>query len=255
MDTRAGRQWRNLQDTATAASLLYESPTEWANVRRGVDFYREGVLLWLEVDTTIRQLTGGAKSLDDFTHVFHGGVSPPGVMTYTFDDVVSGLNAVAPYDWRAFLRERLDAYTTHAPLHGIENAGWDLVYNEVPNKEDAQLEEDRKFTDVRYSLGFTVGEDGTIGDVFGGSLAEKAGIGPSMKLVAVNGRAWNGKLLKQALTEANSGGPIELLIQNDDFYKTFRLDYHGGPRYPHLQQKGQGTDLLEAICKPHAVGR
>ncbi len=254
MDTRAGRQWRNLQDTATAASLLYESPTEWANVRRGVDFYREGVLLWLEVDTTIRQLTAGAKSLDDFTHVFHGGVTPPGVVTYTFDDVVNGLNAVAPYDWRAFLRERLDAYTTRAPLRGIENAGWELVYNEAPNKEDAQLEEDRKFTDVRYSLGFTVGEDGMIADVFGGSLAEKAGIGPSMKLVAVNGRAWNGKLLKQALVEAKGGAPVELLIQNDEFYKTFRLDYHGGPRYPHLQRQGQGTDLLEAICKAHAAG-
>ena len=255
MDTRAGRQWRSLQDTATAASLLYESPTEWANVRRGVDFYREGVLLWLEVDTVIRQLTGGAKSIDDFTHAFHGGVTPPGVVTYTFDDVVSGLNAVAPYDWRSFLRERLDAYTMHAPLRGIENGGWDLVYTEEPNKEDAQLEEDRKFADVRYSLGFAVGEDGVISDVFGGSPAEKAGLGPSMKLVAVNGRAWSGKLLKQALVEAKGGAPIELLIQNDDFYRAVRLDYHDGPHYPHLKRKAQGPDLLEAICKPHAAGR
>ena len=257
MDHRAGRQWRNLQDTATAASLLYDSPSEWANARRGVDFYREGVLLWLEVDNTIRQLTGGAKSLDDFTHAFHGGVTPPGVVTYTFDDVVNGLNAVALHDWRAFLRERLDAYTTHAPLGGIQNAGWELVYNDEPNKEDAQLEEDRKFTDVRYSLGLAVNEDGTISDVLGGSPAEKAGMGPSMKLVAVNGRAWNGKLLKQALIEAKTvgAGPIELLVQNDDFYRAYRLEYHDGPRYPHLRRKDQQTDLLEAICKPHASGK
>ncbi len=254
MDRRAGRQWRNLQDTATAASLLYDSPTEWANLRRGVDFYREGVLLWLEVDTMIRLQTGGAKSIDDFTHVFHGGTTPPGVVTYTFDDVVNGLNAVAPYDWRAFLRERLDAYTTHAPLRGIENSGWELFYNEEPNKVDAQLEEDRKFTDFRYSLGFSMGEDGTISDVFGGSLAEKAGIGPGMKLVAVNGRAWSGKILKQALIEAKTAGaaPIELLIQSDDFYKTYRLDYHDGPRYPHLRRLPQQADLLELICQPHA---
>ena len=205
-DHRAGRQWRTLQDTATAASLLYDSPTEWSNLRRGVDFYREGVLLWLEADTLIRQQTGGAKSLDDFTHAFHGGVTPPGVVTYTFDDVVNGLNAVVPYDWRAFLRERLDAFTTHAPLRGLQNAGWELVYSDEPNKEDAQLEEDHKFTDVRYSLGFAVGEDGVIADVFGGGLAEKAGIGPSMKLVAVNGRAWNGKLLKQALQRDQGAG-------------------------------------------------
>ena len=253
MDTRSGRQWRNLQDTATAASLLYESPSEWANLRRGVDFYREGVLLWLEVDTMIRQQTAGAKSLDDFTHAFHGGVTPPAVVTYTFDDVVGGLNAVAPYDWRSFLRERLDAYTTHAPLRGIENGGWELVYTDQPNKEDAQMEEDRKFTDIRYSLGFAVGEDGTISDVFGDSPAEKAGIGPSMKLVAVNGRAWNGKLLKQALVEAKGDGPVSLLIQNDDFYKTYELNYHGGLRYPHLQRKATQPDLLEAITKPHAT--
>ena len=253
MDYRYGRRWRNLQDTATAASLLYEAPTEWANIRRGVDFYREGVLLWLEVDTIIRQRTGGAKSIDDFTHAFHGGVTPPAVVTYTFDDVVNGLNAVTPYDWRSFLRERLDAYTTHAPLGGIENGGWELVYNDQPNKEDAQGEEDRKFTDVRYSLGFAVGEDGTINDVFGGSLAEKAGIGPGMKLVAVNGRAWSGKLLKQALVEEKGGSAIALLIQNDDFYTTCRLDYHGGPRYPHLQRKAQQPDFLELICKPHAA--
>ena len=254
MDARTGRQWRSLQDTATAASLLYESPTEWANLRRGVDFYREGVLLWLEVDTMIRQQTNGAKSIDDFTHAFHGGVTPPGVVTYTFDDVANALNAVTPYDWRGFLRERLDAYTTHAPLKGLENSGWELVYTDEPNKEDAQLEEDRKFTDVRYSLGFAIGEDGTISDVFGGSVAEKAGLGPSMKLVAVNGRAWNGKLLKQALGEAKTAGapPLELLIQNDDFYKTYRLDYHDGPRYPHLRRRAQQPDLLEAICKPHA---
>ena len=254
MDNRAGRQWRNLQDTATAAPLLYEASGAWANVRRGVDFYREGILLWLEVDTLIRQQSGGAKSIDDFTHVFHGGATPPAVVPYTIDDVVNGLNAVAPYDWRAFLRERLDAYTAHAPLQGLRNAGWELVYTEEPNKQDAQGEEDGKFTDVRYSLGFAVGEDGTVADVFGGSVAEKAGVGPGMKLVAVNGRAWTGKLLKQALLEAKApgAGPVELLFQSDEFYRTFRLDYHGGARYPHLRRLEGQPDLLEAITKAHA---
>ena len=255
MDAKSGRWWRNLQDTATAASLLYESPGTWSNLRRGVDFYREGVLLWLEVDTIIRQQSNGTKSLDDFTRVFHGGTTPPGVVTYTFDDVVNGLTAVVPYDWRGFLRERLDAYTAQAPLHGLENAGWELVYTDEPNKQDAQGEEDNKFTDVRYSLGFAVGEDGTVQDVFGGSVAEKAGVGPGMKLVAVNGRAWTGKGLKQALAEAKTAGsaPIELLFQNNDFYRTFRLDYHGGARYPHLRRLDGRPDLLEPITQAHAT--
>ncbi len=254
MEAVAGRQWRNLQDTATAASLLYEAPGAWSNLRRSVDFYREGVLLWLEADTIIRQQTAGAKSLDDFTHVFHGGVTPPGVVTYTFDDVVNGLNAVAPYDWRGFLREHLDVYTAHAPLHGLENAGWELVYTDEPNKQDAQRDEDNKFTDARYSLGFAVGEDGTVPDVFGGSVAEKAGVGPGMKLVAVNGRAWTGKVLKQALAEAKTAGsaPIELLFQNNDFYRTIKLDYQGGARYPHLRRIEGRPDLLESISKAHA---
>ena len=253
MDAKGGRWWRNLQDTATAASLLYEAPGPWGNLRRSVDFYREGVLLWLEADTIIRQQSNGAKSLDDFTHVFHGGTTPPGVVTYTFEDVANGLNAVVPYDWRGFLRERLDAYTTQAPLHGLENAGWELVYTEEPNKQDAQGEEDNKFTDVRYSLGFAVSEDGTVQDVFGGSVAEKAGVGPGMKLVAINSRAWSGKLLKQALAEAKiAGAPaIELLFQNNDFYRTFRLDYHAGARYPHLRRLDGKPDLLEAITHAH----
>ena len=145
LDHRSGRTWRNLQDTATAAAILYASPSEWRDLRRGVDFYPEGVLIWLEADTIIRQTTNGQRSMDDFCHAFHGGASgAPKVVTYDFDDVVAGLNAVAPYDWRGFLRARLDALTPHAPLGGIENGGWRLVYDEHPNKVDAQKEDQSK---------------------------------------------------------------------------------------------------------------
>ena len=256
MDHRSGRTWRNLQDTATAASFLYDSPKEWSNLRRSVDFYREGVLLWLEIDTTIRQQTNGAKSIDDFCHAFHGGQSgPPTVVTYTFDDVVNGLNAVTPYDWRGLLRERLDSLAPHAPLGGLERAGWRLVYNDQPNKIDAAGDEENKTTDLRYSLGFALNEDGTVIDVIGDSPAAAAGIGPSMKLVAVNERAWTPKILKQALTDAKAAGsaPIELLTVNDDYYRAYHLDYHGGERYPHLERDASKPDLLESICAPHAA--
>ena len=254
LDHRAGRNWRNLQDTATAAAALYDSPHEWREQRRGVDFYPEGALVWLEADTIIRQTTNGQHSMDDFCHAFHGGTSgPPAVVTYTFDDVVAGLNAVAPYDWRGFLRTRLDAVSPHAPLGGIENSGWHLVYNEHSNKVDAQREDQSKGVDLRFSLGLGLKEDGTITDVVGGTPAETAGLGSGMKLVAVNGRTWTPKLLKEALAaaKADKSLPVDLLVVVDDFYRTYSLNYHDGERYPHLERNASKPDLLEAICRAH----
>ncbi len=258
LDHRAGRTWRNLQDTATAAAILYAAPHEWREQRRGVDFYPEGVLIWLEADTIIRQTSNGQRSIDDFCHAFHGGTSgPPAVVTYTFDDVVAGLNAVVPYDWRGFLHTRLDALAPHAPLAGIENGGWRLVYDEHPNKVDAQKEDHSKGADFRFSLGLAMAEDGTIADVLGGSPAETAGISNGMKLVAVDGRAWTPKLLKESLAaaKADQSRPIELLVVNDDFYRTYTLNYHDGERYPHLERDASKPDLLEAICRAHATGK
>ncbi len=256
LDHKAGRNWRNLQDTATLASVLYDSSREWSNLRRGVDFYPEGVLLWLEVDTIIRQKTNGQRSIDDFCHAFHGGQSgPPKVVTYTFDDVVNTLESVVSHDWRGLLTERLDSLSPHAPLGGIENAGWHLVYNGQPNKQDEARDTDKKTASFVYSLGLSLKEDGTVQDVVGSGPAFAAGISPSMKVVAVNGRTYSVKGLKEALAAAKAAGsaPLELLILNDDYYKTVRLDYHGGERYPHLERDAAKPDLLEAICHPHAA--
>ena len=85
MDHRAGRHWRSLQNTANAAQILYFSPPEWASYRRSVDFYPESVLIWLEVDTTIRKLTNDHKSMDDFCHAFYAPPDgEPVIKTYTF---------------------------------------------------------------------------------------------------------------------------------------------------------------------------
>ncbi|MGH9450315.1 MAG: M61 family peptidase, partial [Terriglobia bacterium] len=126
---RPGRTWRPLQDTADAAQILYFAPAEWTNWRRSTDYYQEGDLLWLEVNTTIRSVTHGQKSLKDFCHLFYGGPNlGPQLKTYTFDDLVSALNQIAPYDWAGFFHERLDSTSAQVPLGGIEAAGWKLVY-------------------------------------------------------------------------------------------------------------------------------
>ena len=135
LNDRPGRTWRDLQDTAIAAQILYAAPTEWSSWRRGVDYYDEGTLIWLEADTMIRKLTNDKKSLDDFCRTFHGGEStPPKVVPYTFDDVVAGLNEVAPYDWRDFFTTRLKSHGPGAPLGGIDNSGWKLVFTDTQNE-------------------------------------------------------------------------------------------------------------------------
>ena len=93
LDHRIGRTWRSLEDTARSVQILRLAGSTWQNWRRGLDYYTEGVFIWLEVDTKLRQLTHGDKSLDDFCHAFYGGPSgPPMVVSYEFSDVVRTLN-------------------------------------------------------------------------------------------------------------------------------------------------------------------
>ena len=255
LDTKSGRQWRSLQDTADNASHLYDAPAEWQDRRRAVDFYPEGVLLWLEADTIIRQQTNGQRSLDDFCHAFHGGQSgPPMLKTYTSDEVFQTLNNVAPYDWRKFWQERLTTLSPHAPLNGIEAAGWRLVYSEKRNLPLDLTAKEKKRINERFSIGLILDSDGTIVDVVANSPADIAKLAPSMKIVAVNSRTYSVDRLREAIKAAAEPGsdPIELIVTNSDYYQTVHLDYHGGLRYPHLERNEARPDLLGAIMAPHA---
>jgi predicted metalloprotease with PDZ domain len=252
LDHRAGRAWRSLADTTVAAQLLYVAPSTGTAWRRGTDFYPEGDLIWLEADTIIRQQTKGKRSLDDFCKIFYGGESgPPKVVPYTYDDVVKALNEIAPYDWRGFFQQRIYAINPHAPLGGIENGGWRLAYtNELPALLKTR-EGQRKYTDLSFSLGLNLSPEGVINDVLPGTTADQAGIGPAMKLVAVNGRRWTPENLRAAVkSAATNGAPIELLIENSDYFKNYRLDYHGGEKYPFLERDTNRPDLLAGIIKP-----
>jgi len=254
LDHEPGRTWRNLQDTADAAQVLYGSPAAWESWRRSTDFYDESVLIWLDVDTTIRRESHGQKSLDDFCHLFHGAPSTgPEVKPYSFDDVAAGLNRVVPYDWKSFLRERLESHGPGAPLGGIGASGWRLVYTDQMSPLQGAAERVRHFTDVQYSLGFWLNREGVLGDVIPGMPGAQAGLAPGMKVVAVNSRQYSPAVLHEAIRAAKgSGQPIELLAVNDGYYKTFRLDYHEGEKYPHLVRDESKPDLLSDIIKPHA---
>ena len=246
---RPGRSWRNLQDTADAVPAMEDFTPTWQSWRRGLDYYDEDVLNWLWVDVLLWQQTGGTKSMDDFCHAFHGGPSGTAeVKTYTFDDVVNTLNDVAPYDWRKFWTERLTNHGPGAPLTGLENSGWKLVFNEIPSDLTRATEEDRELVDSRFSLGLNLRADGGILDTVEGLPAAKAGIGPGMKLLAVNGRKFTRNVYRDALKAAKSDSElIELLVENTDYYRTFKISYHDGERFPHLERDESKPDLLSAI--------
>jgi predicted metalloprotease with PDZ domain len=251
LDHRAGRTWRPLEDTARSVQILRLQGPGWQSWRRGLDYYPEGDLIWLEVDSIIRQQSHGRKSLDDFCRLFLGGESgPPKVVPYTFDDLVRALNQVTPYDWAALLNTRVNATKAAAPLGGLERGGWRLVYDDRPNVFIHAGEETDKYLDASYSLGFLVKKDGEFKDVIYGSPAYAAGIGPGMKLVAVNGRAWSKDVLRDALRESkDSKQPIELLVENAKFFKTYSIAYHDGIRNPHLERT-EVSDVLGDILKP-----
>lgn len=252
LDHRTGRNWRPLEDTARSVQSLRMMGPQWQSWRRGLDYYPEGELIWLEVDSIIRQTTHGQRSLDDFCRSFYGGESgPPKVVPYTFADIVAGLNAVAPYDWAALLRDRAGATSTHAPLGGIERGGWKLVYNDRPNLYTQAEQKLTKSANFAYSLGFTVGQDGRMADVIAGSPAYQAGLGPGMRLVAVNGRKWSPAVLYAALKVAQgSAQPIELLVENAQFFKNYTIPYHDGVKNPHLERIADQPDLLSDTLKP-----
>jgi len=252
LDHRPGRTWRDLQDTATSAQILYGASDQWDNWRRSVDYYPEGELVWLEVDTTIRKLSGGKKSLNDFCARFLGvgGNTPPITLTYTFDDVAANLNAIQPYDWSRVLKERLTSKSPHAPLEGIANGGYRIEYTEEPNDFLRAADSRDRGVNAWYSLGI-LEADNTIEDVLVGSPAYQAGLGPGMRLVAVNGRRATEELLRQAIRETKEGGNgVELIVENTGFFKVVKIDYHGGEKYPHLVREAQTPAYLDDILKP-----
>jgi predicted metalloprotease with PDZ domain len=252
LDHRTGRSWRPLEDTAVSVQTLRMLGPHWQNWRRGADYYPEGELIWLEVDSIIRQRTHGQRSLDDFCLRFYGGESgPPTVLPYTFEDVVRVLDEIAPYDWAGLLKQRLQATSTHAPLDGIERGGWRLVYSDRPNSFLSARQREAKLADVSDSLGLIVGKDGELSDVIHGSAAYQSGLGPGMKLIAVNGRRYSAGGLRQALRSArDSRQPIEVIVEASQFFKTCSIPYYDGEKIPHLERVGGQPDILGDILKP-----
>ena len=247
-DHQIGREWKTLADTTNDPITSMRRAQPWRSWQRSEDYYSEGMLVWLDADTLIRQMSGGKKSLDDFAKAFFGirdGSYSPA--TYEFKDVVNTLNAVQPYDWAKFLRTRLDTHL-NAPLDGIKRSGYTLVYKDTPSGFEKDEQARRKSTDLAFSLGMSIGREGRIGSVRWNGPAHNAGLTPGTQLIAVNGTAYDGDKLKDAIKAAQkSNAPLELLVKNGESYTTTKIDYRDGLRYPQLEREEKAPALLDDI--------
>ncbi len=251
----SGRSWRPLVDTAISAQVLYGAREDYAGLRRGVDFYSEASLVWLEVDALLRQLSGGKKSIDDFCKVFYAGSNGiPGVKPYTRDVLVEALQSVQVYDWTGFFRERVDTVEKRAPLAGVENSGWKMNYDAKRSELWVADEDERKVASLEMSLGAVIKTDGLVQDVVMGGAAQKAGIAPGGQISAVNGRQFSLQNLREAVQAATTSGVgIEVSVKNGEYYSTHQVNYHGGEKYPHLTRDAGKADLLSLIGAPVAA--
>ncbi|OYO30395.1 M61 family metallopeptidase [Janthinobacterium sp. PC23-8] len=251
-DVEPGRSWRTMGDTTNDPIINGRRPQGWSSWQRDEDYYMEGALIWLDVDTLIRELSRERRSLDDFARLFFGvNDGSTTALTYTFDDVVAALNAVQPHDWATFLHRRVDGHGPGAPLDGLVRAGWKLVYRDTPTAFLKADEERGKSTDLTYSLGMVIDKDGKLGRLLWDGPAFKAGLSGNTTLLAVNGTAYTPTLLKAAITTAKNGSePINLLVRKGKQFLTVALDYHGGLKYPQLERIAGTPDRLSAILQP-----
>lgn len=246
-----GNRWRALADTAVAAQDLYLAPDAWISSRRDADFYSASDVLWLNVDAQLRNASGGHASLDDFMRRFYAGKGgAPALKPYVESDIYAALAAVAPGDWHALIRRHLDTLGPGALLAGLESSGWRLEYSAEKNWYLEERQKLFKRVDRRWSIGLTLTDKDVIADTIEDRAAARAGAGPGMRLIAVNGRKFSADVLDAAIAAAHQDRkPLELLVETGDFYRTLSVAYFDGPRYPHLTRIPNTPDYLSEVLK------
>jgi len=251
-DISPGRDWRPMIDTTNQPVISQRSPVSWVSWQRPEDYYTEGMLIWLDADTKIRELSGDKKSLDDFAKLFFGIDNGSYIVkTYTLDDVIATLNQVQPYDWAGFLRKRVYELAPETPEEGFVRGGYKLTYSDTAPGWLKAAQPGLPYEDFSTSLGMTVSKDGMLVNVWWDSPAFKAGVTPDMQLGAVDGHTYTPDLLRKTLLAAErTNTPIELLFKRGDTFKTITIDYHGGLRYPHLERVPGTPARLDAIFAP-----
>jgi predicted metalloprotease with PDZ domain len=247
-----GRVATPLVDTATEDWVLRAFDRGWYSLRRGQDYYDEGALIWLRVDTIIREQSRDRLTLDDFLRSFFGQRdTEPVVVPYTREEVEAALSTICPYDWHTFFETRIYRVDSKPPVEGLEAAGWRLLYNATPNNEPFYSDLLPLSYNGTYSIGISVKKDGTIFDVLPGTPAYEAGLGPDMTILAVDGHVYSADVLNESIAHPRNG-KISLLVRNFDSVESHEVQYAGGVRYPHLERIPGSHDYLSEIFEPRA---
>ena len=255
MDYETGRTTTPLIDLTTGAPYFFLARGVYPAIRRNAgDFYTEGELVWLDVDTIIRERSHGARSLDTFLHRYtEPAVTGPIVVTYTRAQIESLLNGVEPYDWHAFFDKHVYHVAVHPPNDELERAGWRMTYTARPNEFITAEQADDHGIVGWYAYGADLTAEGVVRDVRENSPAWEAGLAPGMHVLAVDGQQFSADVLEYAVKRAeHSAAPISLITTQTGWYQTLSLGYHDGIRYPHLERISGTADMLAEIAAPHA---
>jgi predicted metalloprotease with PDZ domain len=250
VSNRSGRSWKSLADSTLDVLYMPHHAVSWRDWQRREDYYPEGVLLWLDVDARLRELSHENYGVDDFAHRFfatHGAVEA--VSTYSFKDVCSTLNSIAPDDWKTFLEQHLLTHSTEVAMRGLARSGWKLTYSNIPTKAFLEDEADAGEINLDTSLGLQIRSNGTVRSVVWNGPAFRAGLAPGVQILTVNGNAFTRNAILEA-TSASTSAPVHLELRNGSLKRGATLPYAGPLRYPHLERLDETLDRLTSLMTP-----
>lgn len=183
------------------------------------------MLIWLDVDTLIRERSGGKRSLDDFARAFFGvNDGSMTVLNYDFADLVQALD-------------------------GLSRGGYSLVYTDTPSEFQQDADALHKQASFIHSIGAIVSDtDGTVTEVVWNKPAFQAGLKAGTQILAVNGIAYEAGVLSDAIRAAHaSHTAIQLMLKAGSRFKVANLEYYDGLRYPHLERNSAAAASLDDI--------
>lgn len=251
-DVRRARDWRDVEDTTRDPIITARRPKGWVSYQRSEDYYNEGLLIWLEIDATLRARTKGEKGMDDFVRLYTAG--PNGTWDArgaTLEEIADKLNGLSAYDWTGLLRERLNGKSPNAPLSGLTLGGYRLIYTREATAFFRDAEKRSNETNLTYSLGMTVSKNGHVNTILWDGPAFKAGLTTAAEIISVNGRVFTDEVLRDAIGDAEGGKePIRLIVKSGKRVREIAIAWNGGHRFPRLEKIGTGDGSLDRLLMP-----
>jgi len=246
-----GRNWRSLEDIAVSNYVMLTGES-WYFLRRGLDYYDEAALVWLEIDCRLREMSSGKVSFDDFSRAFFStGDRTAHSLPFEKSEIISILNGLATYNWDSLMTVRMAGVSEKLDETPLHVAGYRFGYTfEKPKALSDQESIDKKrFYDA--SLGFRLLDDkATVEQIVPGSPADKAGLVTGMSILGVNGKSYSVERLEKAVRDAITSGQIKLLVQHGESLQEKTIKYRDGLRYLTLEPIEGKRRWFDEIARP-----